>query len=332
MEPTEKRLIDKSIEAFLLAIEIYNKPTIRYRVEGFALFITNAWELMLKARLIKEKGESSIYYKDNTDRTISIENCIRKVFTNDKDPIRLNLEKIVELRNTSTHFITEEYEYIYVPLFQASIFNYENKVMEYHGVDISKYIPENFLTLSASIGTFDLNKIRGKYSSEVSGRMEALSQKIEATSRENGSKFAIRIEVFHMQTKNPNEATEKFRIAKDGEEPVKLIRQLQNPNETHKYSTKDCIEKINASLKKKGINLKYNNSTVELNKFHFVNLVKHFRIKDNPKQCFNYVRTTGSGKEDIRYTYSQNAIDFLIREISKDPENILSIVKHDKKR
>ena len=54
------KLLSKSQEAFLLAIEIYNKPSIRYRVEGFSFFICNAWELMLKARLIKTRGESSI--------------------------------------------------------------------------------------------------------------------------------------------------------------------------------------------------------------------------------------------------------------------------------
>ncbi|EGP5501286.1 DUF3644 domain-containing protein, partial [Enterococcus faecium] len=53
MEQIEKRLVSKSIEAFLMGMEIYNKPTIHYRVEGFSFFICNAWELMLKAHLIK---------------------------------------------------------------------------------------------------------------------------------------------------------------------------------------------------------------------------------------------------------------------------------------
>ena len=89
------KLIDKSKEAFIMAIELYNKPTIKYRVEGFSLFICNAWELMLKAHMIKSIGEDSIYYKDNPNRTLSLENCVAKVFTNNKDPLRLNLEKII---------------------------------------------------------------------------------------------------------------------------------------------------------------------------------------------------------------------------------------------
>ena len=124
MEDIILKLKNKSKEAFMMAIEIYNKPTIHYRVEGFSFFICNAWELMLKAHIINKFGESEIYYKDNKERTISLENCIKKIFTNEKAPLRLNLEKIIELRNTSTHFITEEYEMIYIPLFQSCVFNF----------------------------------------------------------------------------------------------------------------------------------------------------------------------------------------------------------------
>lgn len=47
---TVQQLLDKATEAFVLAIELYNRSSIRYRVEGFAFFVCNAWELMLKAK------------------------------------------------------------------------------------------------------------------------------------------------------------------------------------------------------------------------------------------------------------------------------------------
>ena len=120
----QSKLIEKAQEAFVMTIEIYNKPTIKYRVEGFSFFICNAWELMLKAYMMNRDGETSIYYKDNPKRTLSLENCVKKVFTNEKSPLHRNLMKIIELRNTSTHFITEEYEMVYVPLFQACVLNF----------------------------------------------------------------------------------------------------------------------------------------------------------------------------------------------------------------
>ncbi|MSE05952.1 DUF3644 domain-containing protein, partial [Lactobacillus salivarius] len=135
MENLSKKLVDKSVEAFIMGLEIYNKPTIRYRVEGFSFFICNAWELMLKAYLINKEGESAIYFKDKPDRTLSLENVLKKVFTNKHDPIRLNIERIIVLRNTSTHFITEDYEMIYAPRFQAAVINFNEKLIEFHNID-----------------------------------------------------------------------------------------------------------------------------------------------------------------------------------------------------
>jgi hypothetical protein len=83
---TVERLVEKSKEAFLLAVELYNKPTIRYRVEGCAFFLCNAWELLLKAYLITRDGEAAIYYPNKQGRTLSLDDCVSKVFTNKHDP------------------------------------------------------------------------------------------------------------------------------------------------------------------------------------------------------------------------------------------------------
>ena len=107
LEDIKSRLVDKSIEAFILGLEIYNKPTIKYRIEGFSFFICNAWELMLKAELLT-RGES-IYFSNAPDRTLSLDNVLQRIYTNIYTRIRLNLEKIIELRNISTHYITEDY-------------------------------------------------------------------------------------------------------------------------------------------------------------------------------------------------------------------------------
>ena len=91
MEDIKGKLVNKSIEAFILGLEIYNKPTIRYRIEGFSFFICNAWELMLKAELLN-RGES-IYFSNAPDRTLSLENVLQRIYTNIYTRIRLNLEK-----------------------------------------------------------------------------------------------------------------------------------------------------------------------------------------------------------------------------------------------
>jgi len=308
-------LLAKSIEAFMLAIEVYNKPTIRYRVEGFSFFICNSWELMLKAHLINTKGERSIYYKDNPDRTISLENCIRVVFTNDKDPLRLNLEKIVQLRNTSTHFITTEYEMVYVPLFQACVLNFTNKILEFHGVDMTDYVPQNFLTLKVSMEAIDNAKIIAKYPEEIAKKLIATNEEIESLAATKNQNFAIVIEHHHFIVKDKKQATSLVAIDSSADTKVKLIKELKDPKTTHPYTTKSAIEIIKDRLEKLGLGTYFN-------KYVFQLFVEYYSLKGNPR--FHYSYNVGA---TVFHSYSQQAIDMIISEIRNDPENIVDNIK-----
>lgn len=316
------KLIGKAKEAFLLAIEIYNKPSIRYRVEGFSFFICNAWELMLKARIIQTAGEDAIYFRDHPERTISLEACIKVVFTNEHAPIRKNLEKIVELRNTSTHFIVEEYEMVYIPLFQACVFNFNEKMLEFHGVDMTTIVPENFLTLTASVRALSAVEIRAKYPKAIAERFLSVSENLASEISQSNSDFAIRIDHRHYITKNRSEATEILAVSKDADTKVRIIKELKDPNDSFKYTAKKCIKEVNSRLSRAKVQLFYQGKAVVFNSYHFDLFNKYFGIKENKKLCFTYRVNTAP-----TYSYSIQAIDFIVEEIRKDPENIIQSLK-----
>jgi hypothetical protein len=46
------RLLQNSEAALISAIEVYNKPTFAYREETFTILALNAWELLVKAKLL----------------------------------------------------------------------------------------------------------------------------------------------------------------------------------------------------------------------------------------------------------------------------------------
>lgn len=317
------RLLKKSEEAFLMAIEVYNKPSIRYRVEGFAFFICNAWELMLKAHMVKVKGLNSIYYKDNPNRTITLENCIKLVFTNEHSPIHKNLMRIVELRNTSTHFIVEEYEMVYIPLFQACVLNYTEKMQEFHGIDITTLVPQNFLTLSVSMKSLDSTEIRAKYPGQIAERLINTGNTLASEIAENNQSYAIRIEHYHYITKNRAEATDLVHIDPSAETGIRIIKELKDPNTTHKFNTKRCIQEVNTRLARKGITVLYNGSQTVFNTHHFSLFCKYYQIKENPKLCYVY-----TVNKSPTYGYSIQAIDFIVSEIEKDPAHIIDNIKN----
>lgn len=327
MDQLDVRLVEKSIEAFVMGLEIYNKPTIKYRVEGFSFFICNAWELMLKAHLINTNGESSIYYKDNPDRTISLENCIKEVFTNQNDPLRQNLEKIIDLRNTSTHFITEDYEMIYAPLFQACIFNYIDKMSGFHKKDITEFITQTFLSLVVKEDNLTPDYIKAKYPKEVSSKILKLKQEISTIQRNNNPNFSVDIEHKLYITKKSSESDMTVRISKEGEIPVKIIKEQQDPANTHPYSQKNCITQINKLIKRKKIDFEHNQTSYKtprnvFNSYDFQLFINFFDCKKNTTYSYNHV-VGGSSY----YSYSMKLIDFIVDEIAKDPKLIISNLK-----
>ena len=317
-----EKLLDKSKEAFVMALEVYNKPSIRYRIEGFSFFICNAWELMLKAYIIKTHGESEIYYKDNPDRTITLENCVKAVFTNEHAPIRKNLQRIIELRNTSTHFIVEEYEMVYVPLFQACIFNYSEKMYEFHHVDVTRLVPQNFLTLTVSMRALNALELRAKYPGQISERLLSAAQIIGEEANENSDGYAIRIIHEHYITKDRNKATDIVHFEKNASAGVTVLKELKDVNDIYKFSAKKLIREVNNRLRRSGVVLYHNGSTVEFNRYHFDLFVKYYHLKDDSRLCYTY-----RVNQSPTYSYSIQAIDFIAEEIKKDPESIIQNLK-----
>lgn len=312
------KLLEKSKEAFIMGFELYNKPTLKYRVEGFSFFICNAWELMLKSYLLKNDGPHSIYYSDS-ERTISLETCIKKIFTNDKDPLRKNLEKIIELRNTSTHFITEEYEMVYIPLFQACIFNFVEKMQKFHSIDITEVIPQNFLTLSVSMKSLNESEIRVKYPEEIANKIVNAIEEINELVDNNNNNFAIRVEHHHFFTKDKDKATSIVKVDNNAETAVKVINKLKDPNTTHKYTAKTAIEFIKTQLHKEKI------THINFNMHTFKLFCNYFNLKENEKYCYKHTLYANPS-----YGYSQAAIDFIVSEIKKDPEHIVQNLQIEK--
>ena len=321
------KLLEKSIEAFLMAIEIYNKPSIHYRVEGFSFFICNAWELMLKAHIAKSIDESAIYYKDNPERTISLENCIRMVDTNEHSPARKNLLRIVDLRNTSTHFIVEEYEMLYIPLFQACIFNFTERMREYHNIDMTNIVPQNFLTLSVSMKSLNSAEIRAKYPGQIANRLVSTMESISKDIDSNNDSFAIRVEHYHYLTKDVSKATDIVHISKDAEPGVQIIKELKDPNDVYKYTAKKLIKEVNNRISRAGIVLKYDGDPKPFNSYHLDLFNKYYGIKENSKLCYTF-----KAYSPPTYSYSMAAIDFISEEIKKDPEHIVQNLKHHLKK
>jgi Protein of unknown function (DUF3644)/EC042_2821-lke REase len=130
--PLHQRFVDKAAAAITAAVEVYNKPGFAYREETFAILALNAWELLLKAKVLKDaknsiaslrvyetrktkSGENSrkLYLKRNRAKnaqSINLGTCIARLDSSAAsrlpNEVKANLDALVEIRDNSVHFIT----------------------------------------------------------------------------------------------------------------------------------------------------------------------------------------------------------------------------------
>ena len=101
-------------EALFAAIEIHNKPRVAYREQTLALLLVNAWEILLKARIvqlgdnklqvIQRRGKNSrSFMKTKSGRvlTIGIDEAAEKAHA--PQEVRSNLEGLCEIRDEAAH-------------------------------------------------------------------------------------------------------------------------------------------------------------------------------------------------------------------------------------
>lgn len=149
-----RKLLGNSKAAMLAAIEIYNKPQMTYRDECFTILLINAWELVAKAMLSKQR--KSIYRKKvrgQPYKTLKFRVALSKASEFFPEsipylPVIENLKRLAHYRNSTVHFYNEPgLNAVIYGLAQTCIVNYRDLVHEVFGQDISEEITLNLLPL-----------------------------------------------------------------------------------------------------------------------------------------------------------------------------------------
>ena len=150
-------LVDKAILAAVSSIEIYNKPDFKYREETFAILMANAWELLLKAKVLKDSGENFdvLVVRDNegnpkltrsqNPRTHEALYLARKLkdsgASNLGETTLANIELLIEVRDNAIHFVNLDLHFSrrVQDIGTASLKNFMELAVDWFGVDFSRF-------------------------------------------------------------------------------------------------------------------------------------------------------------------------------------------------
>lgn len=289
--PIHKKFIEKSQSALTSAIEIYNKPMFLHRGETFSLLAINAWELLLKAKVLKDNSNAlksiRIYETRNSKKgiktkkqyiktnrsgnplTISLFDAIKKIEANGTSlspEIKTNLMALIEIRDNSAHYVTPSAvlsQQIH-EISSASIKNFVLLAKSWFRSDLSKY-----LNITLPLAFLDnVNQIESVTVSKDEKKLIQFLKELASSSNDSNSPYSIAIKLdVKIEKSNLSTAT-KVQISKD---PNALEITLTEESIREKYPL--SYEELVKKLTKRYIDFKLNK------KFH---QVKH-QLQSNLK-------------------------------------------------
>ncbi len=250
-KPLALALAKRSAENFVLAMETYNRPSLTNRLDAFALLFTTAWEQILKAEIVEKHGEEAIFKPPKPGHrreSIGLAACLEKLFPDDRDPVRLNIERIAELRHTAAHLVMPELQPVYSRVFQAGVFNYARWYLDRTGRSIVPRHNVGLLALAADSEQLDAAPLARAYggiiAEDIVAQAKTIGEQIENIADE---RFAIPVEYTLRFAKKNEEAD--VTLVQASEAPLSAVVFTKAIDPELKYPLR--TEQLRAAVKDK---------------------------------------------------------------------------------
>lgn len=301
------KLVRKAKASMLAAIEVFNKPSISFREEAFSLLALTAWELLLKAKIVRDAGnrlepiivwepvplksgkagrrKRPVPSRSGNPRTIDLRRAMGLIDSNSAtrlpDPVRDNLLGLMEVRDNACHFYNADDELagLAVRFGMACVNNFVVMTKEWFALDFS-----DDLTLLMAIGFVGAPR-RGVGVALGSGADLVRCLKALATSgakEVDGTVVVLEMEV--IARKGLPGSGHVIRYSNDPKDPaLQLSQEDIKKNWPHTYKTLvgTCRKRYTDYLE----NAKFHALMLPLKKdpkYHFVNRLD----PDNPKSAW----------------------------------------------
>ncbi|MEX5283490.1 DUF3644 domain-containing protein [Nitrospira tepida] len=133
--------MDKAHDSALLAVEVYNKPAVKFKSGGYIALMVIAWTALFHAIFFKKKRKpfykkpSGRYVKTGGDyRYWELDECLRQYYGSDTmNAVRKNLEFFIPLRNKIEHRSMPELDANIFGECQAMLLNFDEMLEKEFG-------------------------------------------------------------------------------------------------------------------------------------------------------------------------------------------------------
>ncbi|QMR76028.1 DUF3644 domain-containing protein [Enterobacter sp. RHBSTW-00175] len=291
-----RSLLKRSLDAFILSLEVYNRPSLDNRIEAFCILSVNAWELLLKAELIKSSGLTTVFNKNGY--SICISDAINKRLQQN-DPVKKNLDVLIELRDGAIHLLLPELQPELSRLFQANVLNFQQRYLNETGMSPLAGQSVGMLSLVIDGPKSNLATIKENYGEMTANVAKDFLTRFHNTVEEqNSNEFSISIDYRLTLTKSEKDSDLSLGVGNNGSNAI-IIRETRDPDITHPYYQGSAIERINQLLNSKAIT-----------KYSFNAIIKKHNIQKSKRSEMHYTI-------DERHRYSERFIQWIVKNLEQ---------------
>ena len=179
LKPEVECLLRKARESALLALQIYNNPTIAFRTEGFSVMMVIAWTALFHA-IFEKRGQSYCYTdpatgkpqtRDGDMKAWELSECLNQFYGGTTSPIRTNLTFFIRLRNKIEHRFVPEIDPTVAGECQSLLLNFDELLVAefgtYFAIRESLAIPLQTAHVRVDPTLTALKKLQARHFEEV---------------------------------------------------------------------------------------------------------------------------------------------------------------------
>lgn len=307
-----RKLLGNAKAAMIAAIEIYNKPTFKYRDECVVILLLNAWELVLKAVISMNK--KSVYYpkkRNQAYRTLSWQDALTKARNYFPDgvrplPVKCNLEILGTYRDNAVHFYNARgFGVVLYVLSQTCVKNFRDLLIEVFGTRLEDEINWQLLPLGISPPVDVVDYISGRSGGEKTSAVRQFLSELAAATNElkkRGEDTGRLLTVFNVKlesVKKIGDADVVVEVKKvEGTAGPLAVIKTQDPNITHP------LRQIDIAGKKKTPGKIVTLHGKQFTSYVFQAIVWKYGLKENSQYCWR-------AKEGVLTRYSNDIVTFI---------------------
>jgi|GWRWMinimDraft_1066009.scaffolds.fasta_scaffold01494_2 hypothetical protein len=308
LNPYDDERLIRAREAMVLAVQIFNNPSLQFKTEVFSVLANIAWTYLLHEFYVRKS--SDIF--DKNGRSLLLSQMIeRRDFPLSKG-IKNNLAYMIGIRNDVEHKLLSRSDQLFFPKLQACCLNFDKALTTLFSPRLSL---QHELSLALQFAKLDFDQITTFQSYDIPEQISALNSHLDSCYSEEEKKdmeYQFRI-IYTFTNSNMNAAHIQFvrPESAEGKDIRNILEKRVISDDLYPLKPKQVCDSVS-----KGTKIKFTiNNHSRAVRYYKVKQSKGGKQPENTdkKYCIYH-------RAHKDYTYSQAWVDYLISRVSDSEE------------